>query len=303
MAKNNAFFAPLHSRRKILFYSSGMECGWELTRWSGMIRWFKKHNPDKVICVSTRVDRYDLYYNAVDFIHTYKIRGDYINVRPNMYRADYQNKKEEDRKIKSIKMEYRDFHFVVPPKCTVGRGYFDRDKMDFNFTPRSNNKKTIDKIISKHKRRIPICISPRHRTDSPKPTRNWPIDYWHNLYERLSQLDKHLVFIIGGSASIIKPSIKGSFVVVDDLVADDVSNIGLTIEAIKSSKLTIGQQSALPILSNYLKTPTIMWGHEKTRHQVVENPMGTRCIFFPEFSVHYTTPPKIIFHTITGEAY
>ena len=78
----------------------------------------------------------------------------------------------------------------------------------------------------------------------------------------------------------------------------NISLIGLTIQAILSSKLTIGQQSSIPVLSNYLRTPTIMWGDEKHRHQVLENPFNTPCTFFEEKSSNYITDPKLICNKI-----
>lgn len=296
----NKFFNQLKNKRSVIFFSH-FELGWELFRWAGFVRQYKLNNPKIRVCAATRENRSDIYYGTVDNIYTFNIKDDYVKYRANMYSLDYWPKREYDKLIGKIKTKFRTSYLVLPPKNTVGRDLFQQSEMDFNFTPRPENAKIIKNILSNYNERIPICISPRHRTDSPKPTRNWPEQYWKDLFTKLKRTGKYLVFIIGGSASIVRPPKNKSFVILDDIRANGTSNIGLTIEAMKHSCLTIGQQSALPILSNYLGTKTIMWGHEKVRHQVRENPYNTKCIFFEEDSVQYTTSPKIIFKNILKE--
>lgn len=297
----NLFMDRIRPKKIICFGPFMGELGWELFRWAGFIRKFKKNNPDKKILCSTRKGREDIYYGSVDGIHSFTIKNDYISARANMYRCDFLDPSEHRRIINEAKNRFRKAFFVDPPKCTVGKNFFSPHEMDFDFSPRKDNLKIIKNILSKNAGKMPICISPRHRTDSKKLTRNWPEQYWMDLFTRIRLTGKYLVFIIGSSASMAIPPKDESFVVLDNIRADNISNIGLTIEAIKNSVLTVGQQSALPILSNYLKTKTIMWGHEQVRHQVNENPMNTRCIFFEEPTVQYNTNPKIIFEHILKE--
>lgn len=300
--KYNDFYKQLQNQRKIIFYSSGMEIGWELTRWCGWVRWYKKNHTDSIIGIATRESRRDFYYGSIDNIYTYIIDGDYIKYRPNMYRLDFWPQEESDKLINKIKTNFRGFYICSPPGYTTARNFFPKDKMDFDFTPHPENMKIVKNILSNYKGKIPICISPRHRIDSPKPTRNWPKQYWQDLFTRIKRIDKYIVFIIGDLSSMIIPPKDKTFIVLSEIKAPNTSNIGLTISAIKNSIITIGQQSSLPVLSNYLKTKTIMWGNEKRRHQVLENPKNTRCVFFEEFSVNYNTNPKLIFETILKES-
>ena len=55
------FFKTAVKSDKIVFGPSLMELGWEIMRWSGYIRWFKKEYPKKEVIVVTRDDRKDLY--------------------------------------------------------------------------------------------------------------------------------------------------------------------------------------------------------------------------------------------------
>jgi len=300
MQAKKLFMNQLQNKRSLVFFSH-FELGWELFRWAGFVRQYKLNNPKIRVCAATRENRSDIYYGTADDIYTFNIKDDYVKYRANMYSLDYWPKREYDKLIGKIKTKFRTSYLVLPPKNTVGRNFFPKEQMDFNFTPRPENLKIIKDILSKHNGKIPICISPRHRIDSPKPTRNWPTQYWKDLFIRIRQTGKYLVFIVGGSASIVRPPKDRFFIVLDDIRAENTSNLGLTIEALKHSCLTIGQQSALPILSNYLGKKTIMWGHEKVRHQVIENPYNTKCIFFEEPTVQYNTNPKIIFKNILKE--
>lgn len=296
----NDILKNINNKKKIIFGPFLGESGWEVTRWCGWIRWYKKTNKDKSIAVATRESRKDLYYDSVDKIYTFKIDGDYIKYRPNMYRLDFWPQHKQDELINEIKSKFKGYYICVPPN-TSNRNVFPISKKDFNFTPHPENRKIIEDILSKHVDKIPICISPRHRIDSEKPTRNWPRQYWLHLFEKLKETNRYIIFILGDSSSMITPATDDSFIILNRIKHLNISNIGLTIEALYHSILTVGQQSALPVLSNYLGTKTIMWGNEKHRHQILENPFNTRCIFFEEVSIHYNTSPTIIFETILKE--
>jgi len=297
------FYSQLENKRKIVFNSLGMEIGWEIARWCGWIRWYKKTHPNCIINIATRNNRRDLYYGMFDNIYTYNIDGDYIKYRPNMYRLDFWPEEEQNKLIDKISNAFEDFYICNPPIHTNNRNVFPKDKMDFDFTPHPNNTKIIEEIISKNINKIPVCISPRHRLDSKKPTRNWPKSYWIDLFKKIDRTNKYIVFILGDASSMITPPFESeNFTIIGDIKMQNTSNIGLTIEAIKHSVITIGQQSALPVLSNYLKVPTIMWGHEKKRHQKIENPLNTKCVFFEELSIYYYTKPNLIFEAILKES-
>lgn len=285
---------------RIMFGPFLGELGWEIRRWSGFVRWFKKTYPNKVVHAATRSDREDLYYGAVDDVVTIDIEGDYTKYRPNMYRLDFFPPVEKKNLISAIKSTYRSFNFYEPP-ITLDRNYFPLEQMDFNFTPNEDSKEIINRCVNRKFAKIPILISPRHRVDLEGENirvRNWKMEYWFELYDLLERTKRFVVLVAGKTPSYIRP-IEGkhkSFIILEDLIrpTERTSLIGLTIEAIKNVKVTVGQQSSIPVLSNLLGTPTLMWGDEDHRHKVLENPFNTKCWFFKELDANYKTDPKLI---------
>jgi len=276
------------------------ELGWEILRWSPFVRWFKNKYPNKTIVSATRKDRCDLY-PLLDQVYTFDIQGDYNEYRPNMYRMDFFPEEKYNKIIDNLKISFPNYYIYEPPRPSRDRSYFPIENMDFYIPSNRNNSNLIYNILSANKSKIPIIISPRHRIDligrGTERIRNWIENNWIELFDILNNYNKFIVFICGNSSSIIKPKASyNSFYILEDLSkkSSDCSLIGLTIEAIRNSRVTIGQQSAIPVLSNYMKTPTIMWGDEKYRHQVLENPFNTTCIFFEEKTSDYKIDPKII---------
>lgn len=300
----------LDKHDKIIFGPFLGELGWEIRRWSGFVRWYKKNNPEKEIIAATRNDRTDLYYGTVDEIITVNIEDDYNQYRPNMYRLENLPNQMKQNILNEIRQKYKNHYIFETPWNTNNRELFDINEMDLNYTPSEESQIIIDNCIKLSKKRIPIVISSRHRFDLESfgensdnvRVRNWKIDNWNKLIEGLDDIKRYLIFIAGKSPAYVIPDRNQSktLIVLEDLIRpyDRVSIIGLTIEAIKRSKLTIGQQSAIPILSNLLKTPTLMWGDEKQRHQVIENPYKTECTFIEEQTSNYVTKPELIIHNV-----
>lgn len=285
----------LKKYNEIVFGPSLMEMGWELFRWAPFIRWYKKENKHKKIHVLTRKDRMDLYYDNVDTIIPLTIDGDYIDYRPNMYQLNFFPREKYNQLISRYKKLFKNA-FIFEPPNTNNRNFFNPNNMDFSLNTNPENKRIIDSYLIKNK--IPIVISPRHRVDMKiKQDRNWKLEYWHQLFDMIESSNKFITFIAGSDPSFVKPKSK-AFIVLEHLTSFTASNIGLTIEAIKSSKLVIGNQSAIPVLANHLKTPTLFWGHEQQRHQVLENPLNTPCTFISESTQNYCTHPNIIFDNI-----
>jgi len=284
---------------KVVFGPFIGELGWELFRWAGYIRWVKQQYPEKDVVVATRSDRVDLYRGSVNEIYTFDILGDYSKYKPNCYALNAYPASERNRLIDRIKEMYPN-HTLIPPPDTGSKNFFKNEQMVYNFAPHKDNKIVIDSCLIGGK--IPIVISPRHRLDVK--SRNWIESYWEDLYALLDRDQLFKIFIVGKSPTIAKPdsSMYECITVVENLIADNeglvITDIGLTIEAIKASKITVGQQSALPILSNYLSVPTLMWGHEEKRHTLKENPLGTKCMFVAERGTDYMTSPAVIYEHI-----
>jgi ADP-heptose:LPS heptosyltransferase len=74
---------------------------------------------------------------------------------------------------------------------------------------------------------------------------------------------------------------------------EEWSLVGVIIEIIKNSVLTIGSQSGIPNLSNLLGTPTLQWGHERHEHSKTYNVKNTETIYIDD-PLYNIDPHKII---------
>jgi len=271
------------------------ELGWEIYRWSGFVRRYKKLNPHKRIIVCTRENRQDLYNDAVDGIEVFSIEGDYSTYRPDCYKCNIT-----DNMYNRIMYSLKDRHpnaFIFEPRVyNSHRRLFNQEDMDYDYTPRSTNASTIKDILNiSESNMIPLVIPTRHRPDMAH--RNWGVDNWKTLFQLINNSNQFVCFICGTGDSYYKPSYPHMYAL-EDFVREDsgVSSIGLTIEAMNRSKLTAGPQTASIILSNLLGTPTLFWGHEITRHQRNENPKNTQCRALLDRT--YSINPVLIFNEI-----
>ena len=289
-------FTNLKNYNKIIFFKTG-ELGWSTKYWSCAVNKYIKDNPDKHYVIATFNDRMDLYKKYNDFFPI-KIGGLYEHKRPNMYHVDFMEKDEYKKIIESIKNIYPNHYICEAPK-TNSRNIFTREQQDFNFEPRPQHKKIIkDTIREQAGTRKVICLSPRHRVDTPN--RNWiDKDYWYKLYDLIDDSGKFFIFVVGCGVSYVKPKIKydGQCIqVVENLKTHDTSIIGLTIEAMKHSDWTVGVQSANPDLSLMVGTPALMWGKDFKRHTEEDNAVGTRCEFLE--CPKYDVTPEVVFNKL-----
>lgn len=284
-----SYFDNLRDKDEIVFIGM-MELGWEIKRWAAPINYFIQNNPNKRYIIATLADRIDLYkgYNEHCSVHIDKL---YVHKRPCMYFVQNMNNGEYEGIVERIRKLYPKA-FICEPTNNRGRYLFDYSEMDFDFQPRPENKKIINSLLTNKKM---ITLAPRHRGDNPVVqgiNRNWSVDYWHHLY---SLLRNYTVFVAGTAGSYIRPN-QGLGICLEDYNANGTSTIGLVIEAIKASRLTVGQQSGNPILSLLLGIPVVSWGHEKERHSIEDNPKGTPICFFDDPT--YSIKPDIVYQKI-----
>ena len=67
-----------------------------------------------------------------------------------------------------------------------------------------------------------------------------------------------------------------------------ISLIGLTIEALKNSRLVVGSQSGIPGMATILGKNVLEWGHEGSLHAKELNVTGNAKNFFlddPEYNI------------------
>ena len=249
----------LDSQETIVFGPFIGGLSWELLQWSGFVRWYKKRNPSKNIIVCTRQNRADLYTGCVDDMILFTIEGDYIDKTPSRYDCLYFPENLYQSYKQQLKIKYPNSYIFEPRLYQQHEQLFDTKCMDFEYTPHENNKKIIDKLLSEYPERTPITICSRNRID--KPYRNWPTGHWRQTFETLHRSQLFITFVSGVDGSYFKSDFKSCYNL--DIYSDPcifTTTIGLTIEAMRQSKLTVGAQCTGIVLSNLLKTPTFFWG-------------------------------------------
>jgi len=279
-----SYFDALASQNNIVFVAM-MELGWEIQRWASAVNHFINNNPNKQYIIATFPDRIDLYKNYQHFCPI-NIDGLYVRKRPDMYKVQFMDDGEYDGILTSLKANYPDAFVIEPPKSNYGRWVFSASELDLDFKPRPLNSQVVHSLLTD---RPTITLAPRHRKDCKD--RNWP--YWDELYDMLKD---YTVFVAGANASYARPKNMSNCVCLEDCNREGTSTIGLVIEAMRASKVTVGQQSGNPILSLHLGTPVISWGHEKQRHAVDENYKRTPCYFFDDPT--YSVRPEVIYQKI-----
>jgi len=141
------------------------ELSWEYFQFAPYIIYLKKSNPKAKIIVCTRLDRFDLYGQYADILIPMKIKND---IKQNHYcfkikKIDikYYNNlvklyfKKYNKNISIIQHIYPDissFYYKF-------KWQFSRLMMDYDFKPRSSNKKIINKYIKKSDIIINSCKS------------------------------------------------------------------------------------------------------------------------------------------------
>lgn len=287
--------AELTSKNKIIFGPFLGELGWEIMRWSGFVRKYKKDNPEKQILVATRESSFDLYYGIFSSteILCYKIEEDYGKYSPNCYGGKGLDQAELLNYKNKLQSRYPDYYIFSPFEFGCNKRLVSFNDMDFNYSPVEDNVTQIESVIKKHPKKIPIAFASRDRQDMS--SRNWGKGRWLSLMKELNGTDRYLIFNLGKSPGYVKaPDIMRNVINVEDIGNEYTSNIGLSIEAIKFSKMTIGSQSALIHLSAVLKIPFISWGHEKRRFTTEENIYNVKHSFIDCIDYVSVLPSTII---------
>lgn len=273
------------------------EFGWELLRFAPHVLWNyrKKYNSQVKLIVCSRDDRYDFYGEDVDIFHPFN------KDEPNMIQDCFKLTGFRDRDyydhlnylIQLYSKKYNIIETICPKidkRKYTQKNQFPQNQMDYNFKPRENNKELFE-FIGYDDKRPSIVIAPRFRKGIK---RNWP--YWKEFYDLIEPLSEKINFIICGKEPDIISDDRFTSITYHDPEWDmdsEWSLVGVIIETIKNSILTIGSQSGVPTLSNILGTPTIQWGNERNAHTKTYNVNNTETIFLddPKFDID----PKIVF--------
>lgn len=285
--------------KAILFGCFLGELGWEILRFSALIPYYKKHYPDHKFVVFTRPDRFDLYGEYADILTPLKIDGDGEKYKPDCYRLigfpvdEY--KKLANRFYNQFAKKFDIVKHIYPNidgKNFANKNQYPQKQFKYKWKPRVANYNVIQKYLPLDKETI--ILAPRYRNGM---RRNWP--HWDKLYDLIysSDLYKKYNFIICGKSPDYAIDSKNRFYDINKIeLNSDISTIGLTIEAIKRSVLTVGSQSGIPNLSMMLGVEVLEWGHQRDLHSRVYNIKKTPVHFLDDMK--YNLEANIIINNI-----
>ncbi len=280
----------------IICFSTG-EMYWEFARFAPYVIWkkekqYKKKNIKFIII--TDPTRFDIYGRHASILVPFRLNQKY---KQNCFRLDNVTIQEYLSIIESFKNQFKDRYNlleIIYPDISKNqysnKNQFPRTKMSYNYLPRLANKE----LINKHMDEKPIIVlAPRYREGFK---RNWP--YWTNLYDLISNneiLMKKYNFVIVGKNPDYIPDNQNRFFDINTIEQNiNTSTIGLTIECLKKSVLTIGSQSAIPNISLLFGVHALEWGHQKHLHTVVYNIRRTKVTFLDDHK--YQIKPEIIYN-------
>lgn len=301
--KDNEIIDILNEQSEIIFGPFCGELGWEITRWSGFVRWYILNNPTKRYIISTRLNSYDLYSDLNVEKDLFIIEKDNDKIIPECYMCHGLSEKMRNNLFSELKSKYPNAYIFDPFIYDKEGKVFNPSNMDFSYHPRSENNIKIYQILdqfNKSRDKKILTLTPRNRMESDFiRTRNWGKERWEKLFDLLDNTDKYFCFISGTpETSIFNEQRKNIVNLYDYLdVENNMSLIGLTISAMRLSNYSIGTQTAGILLSNLLRVPTLVWGHQPRRISN-ENIFNTNSIILHD--EHYNYSPDIIFDRINA---
>ncbi len=299
---NNRIEELLRGKHKIIFGPFIGELGWEIMRWSGFIRRYKKINKNVDVVIATRKDRYDLYSDVFDKFELFDIEYDNTMTQQNCYHNLNLPTVMKEELISKIRKNHPGYSFILPEQFGCHKNVFEFSEMDFKYNPTGRNAEVAKKMSFRNTKKLPsVCITSRFRTymtDELSTLRNWGGSNckknWEKLFELIELDEKIFAYVLGASPTYCKaPNTYAHVINIEDFIEDETSNIGLTIEAIKASDMTVGSQTAAIVLSNLLKTKTMFWGNQVSRLAEDENIFQTRCIGLSDKNYDKYSPEDI----------
>jgi len=277
------------------------EFGWELLRFAPHVLWNyrTKYKKRVKLIVCSRDDRYDFYGEDVDVFHSFEL--DELGMRQDCFKlTGFRDRDYYDYFNSLVQLYSKKYNIIdrIYPKVDnrkyTQRNQFPINQMDYDFKPRPDCNNIYKFLYGYTDGKPTIVLAPRYRRGVP---RNWP--YWKEFYDLIEPLKEDYHFIIcGKEPDVIEDDRFGSAIFASDKWDEDIefSLVGLIIEIMKNSILTIGSQSGLPNLSNILGTPTLQWGNEKHEHTKTYNINNTETRFIDDKT--FNVPPDIIYNEL-----
>ena len=277
------------------------ELYWEVGRFVPHIIYkrLKQYNSSDIkFIVMTRPDRFDAYGKYADILVPLIIKNE-ENYQQDCFRLSKFPDELFSEILKTFYIHFSEKYYIlehilpdISGTMWKNKHQFHKSQMIYNYLPRQKNLELVNKYIPNDK---PLVIfAPRFRFGY---NRNWI--YWQELYDMIyeSKLYNNFNFIICGKSPDYVPDSKDRFFDINMISLDyNSSLIGITMETIKRSILTIGSQSAIPNISLLLGVEVLEWGDQKHQHTIEYNPHGTKITFIEDYN--YDIKPEIIFAEI-----
>jgi len=254
-------------------------------------------DPDIKYIVFTRLDRFDMYGKIADIFVPLNIEGDGTKYISECYRLMNLPYEHYQGLVKSFydqySKKYNIIEHIIPDvrdkKNYLNKNYYSSNMMRYQYFPREKNKELVDEYLKNNTKPI-VTIAPRYRY---KMKRNWP--YWQDFYDLLlkSKLINDFNFIICGKIPDYVADSNLKIHDINDIKIDNESSlIGLTMEVLKRSVLTIGSQSAIPNISLILGTEVLEWGDQRKYHTMTYNIFKTKVTYLDDST--FSIKPEVV---------
>jgi hypothetical protein len=272
--------------KAVLFGPFVGEFYWEAGRFTPVFNYYKhvKYKDQNVkFIVLTRQERFDLYGENADILVPLVIEGDYVNKRPECFRLINMSIERYEHVAQKFFKKYRREYNVVEhiyPNINrtqyLNKNQYPRNRMRFEFKPRKDNFKLVNKYIPDDK---PLVVfGSRFRKGFP---RNW--DKWPQFYDAVFN-DKDLMdnfnFVLCGKPGEYVPDEKNRFYDMNNIkLTENSSLVGLLLAILSRACLTFGSQSAIPNISLLYRVEVLEFGCEKNYHTKTYNVTNTPITF------------------------
>jgi hypothetical protein len=283
----------------ILFGPFLGELYWEFGRFVPHFIWKRKKqykNKDVEFIVLTKPENFDMYGRYANILVPLRLKNN-DTYKPNCFRMD--NLKEIDyfSIINTFKNQFKNRYNIletiypdISKNQYSNKNQFTKDKMIYEYKPRLSNYELVNKYLTNDK--PVIVLAPRYREGLK---RNWP--YWNDFYDLIIEnedLFNKYNFIICGRSPDYVPDNRNRFLDINFMNQNmNTSLIGLTMEFMKKSILTIGSQSAIPNISLLFGVHALEWGHQKQLHTINYNIRRTKVTFIEDMK--YKISPKEVY--------
>lgn len=297
------------------------EFGWELTHWMPHVRWLREQYKGRKLIVASYPSRHPLYYGIAD---------EFWNLPDWFTKEKYDCDCFEALCDSSMYARLiKHFKDKLDSKYDAKNVVWTKTPRGFNKTLRQNNYVLFDKLnasesaitqcneltklhgdkpivalfaraVSRTKFLDVVYNQARWCEDlrNPLPSNNWPRSHWEDLFDMLyKQFNDQVTFVIGGTkdGNCLLNVVNKYDDVIDLTNIDIKQNLDITVAMLNSALCSISSQSGPTHLSLQCGCPSFIYGHERQRHSVDDNFLGTDVVFLETGLGMYNDSPEVLY--------